>query len=134
MRGGHSAVGVRHALVCVTEDTDPSPVDRISWWKVVRTPSRPFGQNDEFTVTASSGIRNRDVRVVEIVVRELEKAKPDKWGYVQSRELWSQVGGSWTLLAAEVRQGSWKQQLRREEFQVGYPQVRGVQGCAFWER
>jgi hypothetical protein len=48
-----------------------------------------FWTEDEFTVIASSGIRNRDVRVAEIVVRELEKAKPDKWGYVQSRELWS---------------------------------------------
>jgi hypothetical protein len=28
----------------VVEDTDPTPVDRISWWKVVRAPSRPFGQ------------------------------------------------------------------------------------------
>ncbi len=44
MRGGRAAVGARHARVCVTEDTDPSPVDRISWWKVVLTPSRPFGQ------------------------------------------------------------------------------------------
>ena len=26
------------------------------------------------------------------------------------------------------------QQLCREEVQVGHPQVRGVQGCAFWER
>jgi hypothetical protein len=43
----------------------------------------------EFTVTSSPGIRNRDVRVAEIVARELEKAKPDKWGYVQDRELWS---------------------------------------------
>jgi hypothetical protein len=32
-----------------------------------------FWTEDEFTVTASSGIRNRDVRVAEIVVRELEK-------------------------------------------------------------
>ena len=44
MQGGRSAVGARHARVCVAEDTDPSPVDRISWWKVVRAPSRPFGQ------------------------------------------------------------------------------------------
>jgi hypothetical protein len=29
------------------------------------------------------------VRVAEIVARELEKAKPDKWGCVQARELWS---------------------------------------------
>ena len=29
------------------------------------------------------------VRVAEIVVRELAKAKPDKWGCVQARELWS---------------------------------------------
>jgi hypothetical protein len=48
-----------------------------------------FSTDEEFTVTASSGIRNRDVRVVEIVVRELEKAKPDKWGCVQAREFWS---------------------------------------------
>jgi hypothetical protein len=32
------------AYVCVAENTDPSPVDRISWWKVVRAQSRPFGQ------------------------------------------------------------------------------------------
>jgi hypothetical protein len=29
------------------------------------------------------------VRVAEIVVRELEKAKPDKWGCVHARDLWS---------------------------------------------
>ena len=45
-----------------------------------------FWTEDEFTVTESSGIRNLDVRVAEIVVRELEKAKPDKWGCVQVRE------------------------------------------------
>jgi hypothetical protein len=43
MRGGRSAVGARHARVSMVEDTDPTPVDRISW-KVVRAPSRPFGQ------------------------------------------------------------------------------------------
>jgi hypothetical protein len=48
-----------------------------------------FWTEDEFTVTSSSGIRNRDVRVAEIVVRELEKTKPDKWGYVQALDLWS---------------------------------------------
>ena len=62
-----------------------------------------FWTEDEFTVTASSGIRNRDVRVAEIVV-------------------------------VEVRQGSGKQQLCREEVQVGHPVVPGVQGCVFWER
>jgi hypothetical protein len=48
-----------------------------------------FWTEDEFTVTSSSGIRNRDVRVAEIVVRELEKTKPDKWGCVQVPDLWS---------------------------------------------
>ncbi len=43
------------------------------WFKVTRVCVA------EDTVTASSGIRNCDVRVAEIVVRELEKAKPDKW-------------------------------------------------------
>jgi hypothetical protein len=48
-----------------------------------------FWTEDEFTVTTSSGIRNRYVRVAEIVVRELEKTQPDRWGCVQVRELWS---------------------------------------------
>jgi hypothetical protein len=34
----------------------------------------------------------------------------------------------------ELTADSGKQQLRREEVQIGHPQVRGVQGCAFWER
>ena len=39
-----------------------------------------FWTEDEFTVTASSGIRDCDARVAEIVAKELEKTKPDKWG------------------------------------------------------
>jgi hypothetical protein len=39
----------------VVEDTDPTPVDQISWCKVVA----------------------------------LEKVKPDKWGCVQTHDLWS---------------------------------------------
>jgi hypothetical protein len=53
------------------------------------TTKQTFWTEDQFTVTTSSGIRDRDVRVAEIVVRELEKDKPDKWGYVQVHELWS---------------------------------------------
>ncbi len=30
-----------------------------------------------------------DARVAEIVARELEKTKPDKWGCAQAHELWS---------------------------------------------
>ena len=48
-----------------------------------------FWTEDQFVVTASSGIQDRDTRVAEIVARELQKAKPGKWGYVQARELWS---------------------------------------------
>ena len=48
-----------------------------------------FWTEDQFVVTTSSGIRDRDKRVVEIVVRELEKAKPVKWGCVQDHEFWS---------------------------------------------
>jgi hypothetical protein len=42
-----------------------------------------FWTEDQFLVTASSGIRDRDTRVAAIVARELEKAKPDKWGSVR---------------------------------------------------
>jgi hypothetical protein len=48
-----------------------------------------FWTEDQFVLTASPGIRDRDTRVAEIVSRELEKAKPGKWGCVQARELWS---------------------------------------------
>jgi hypothetical protein len=44
---------------------------------------------DQFTVTSSSGIRNRDKRVTDIDVRELKRAKPVVWGYIQAREVWS---------------------------------------------
>ena len=44
---------------------------------------------DQFVVTTSSGILNRDKRVEEITVRDLEKTKPDKRGCVQDHELWS---------------------------------------------
>jgi hypothetical protein len=42
---------------------------------------------DQFTET-SSGIRNREKRVADIVVRELKRAKPDVWGCIQAREVW----------------------------------------------
>jgi hypothetical protein len=57
----HSAVGVRHVRVCEGEDLE----------------------------TSSAGIRNREKRVADIVVRELKRAKPDVWGYIQAREVWS---------------------------------------------
>ena len=48
-----------------------------------------FWTEDHFVVTSSSGIRDRDTRVAEIVVREIQKVKPGKWGFVQTREFWS---------------------------------------------
>jgi hypothetical protein len=54
-------------------DTDPTPVDQISWCKVVRAPSRPFGQKTNLLSQYHQGFGNRDVRVAEIVERELEK-------------------------------------------------------------
>jgi hypothetical protein len=44
---------------------------------------------DQFTVTSSAGIWNHDKRVTEIVVRELKRVKPDVWGCIQAREVWS---------------------------------------------
>ena len=35
------------------------------------------------------GIRNRDKRVADIVVRELKRTKPGAWGCIQAREVWS---------------------------------------------
>jgi hypothetical protein len=44
---------------------------------------------DQFTVTSTAGIRNREKRVADIVVRELKRAKPGVWGCMQVREVWS---------------------------------------------
>jgi hypothetical protein len=44
---------------------------------------------DQFTVTSSAGIRNREKRVADIVVRELNRAKPGVWGCIQAHEVWS---------------------------------------------
>jgi hypothetical protein len=44
---------------------------------------------DQFTVTSSVGIRNRDKRVENIVVSQLRRAKPGPWGCIQAREVWS---------------------------------------------
>jgi hypothetical protein len=44
---------------------------------------------DQFTVTSSAGIRNREKRAADIVVRELKGAKPGVWGCIQAREVWS---------------------------------------------
>jgi hypothetical protein len=53
---------------------------------------------DHFTVTSSIGIRNRDKRVADIVVRELKRAKPDAWGCIQAHEVWSteEEANMWT--------------------------------------
>jgi hypothetical protein len=87
---------------------------------------------DQFTDTSSSGIRNREKRVPDIVVRELKRAKPDVWGCIQAHEVWSteEEDASWTLLDLQVRDGSWSHDLRREEVRVAGPQVQvgGVQG------
>jgi hypothetical protein len=62
-----------------------------------------FWTEDEFTVTSSPGIRNRDVRVAEIVARELEKAKPDKWGCVLK---FGKVPGSNSCVEKEFKLGT----------------------------
>ena len=43
---------------------------------------------DQFTVTSLAGIRTREKRVADIVVRELKRAKPGVWGCIQTREVW----------------------------------------------
>ncbi len=83
---------------------------------------------DQCLVTSSSGIRDQDTSVAEIVVRELEKTKLDvQVGMCTGSPALVTKGGesgvSWTLLVAEVWEGCWKQHLRRERVQVGFPQV-----------
>ncbi len=44
---------------------------------------------DQFTVTSSAGIRKREKKVADIVVRDLKRTKPGVWGWIQDREVWS---------------------------------------------
>jgi hypothetical protein len=66
---------------------------------------------DQFTVTSSAGIRNREKRVADIVVRELKRAKPGAWGCIQTHEVWSgevEVNmRSGHFLDLQVRDVSW---------------------------
>jgi len=67
MSGGHTPVGTRHVRVCEVEDSDETPVEKISWCQVVRVPNRLFWTEDQFVVTSSPGIRDHKTKVVEIV-------------------------------------------------------------------
>ena len=51
-----------------------------------------------------TGIWDRDKRVAEIVVRELEKTKPDKWGCVQSRAVVRRSSG-WSSTSTRSIEG-----------------------------
>jgi hypothetical protein len=44
---------------------------------------------DQFTVTSSAGIRNREKRAADTVTRELKRAKPGAWACIQARKVWS---------------------------------------------
>ncbi len=45
---------------------------------------------DQFTITSSTGIRNREKRVSDIiVVRKVKRTKPVAWGCIQAREVWA---------------------------------------------
>ena len=99
-----------------------------------------FWTEDQFVVTASSsGIRHRDNRVATTgfpVTRELEKAKPGKWGCVQARELWSpkeephvRPGHFWLLKLGKVA-GS--DSCVEKEFILGPRKFEEYKGCRFY--
>jgi hypothetical protein len=94
-----------------------------------------FWTEDQFVLTASPGIRDRDTRVVEIVSREIEKAKPGKWGCVQARELWSpkeeadvRPGHYWLLKFGKV-DGSMS--CVEKEFKLGPRKSEEYEGLRF---
>jgi hypothetical protein len=90
---------------------------------------------DQFVLTASAGIRDRDTRVAEIVTRELQKAKPGKWGGLQAHELWSpkeeahvRAGHFWLLKLGKV-DGS--NSGVEKEFKVGPRKSEEYKGLRF---
>ena len=111
MRDGRTSVGAWHVRVCEVEDTDRSPEDQISWWKVVRVPNRPFGQKTNLMSQHHQGFG--------IATRGL----PRLWNGSSNDQTW-EVGirtvsrplaieggdtrASWTPLDDEVWEGCWK--------------------------
>ena len=76
MRGGHTPVGTRHVRVCEVEDSDETPVEKISWCQVVHVPMkadlwdrRPIYCNN---ITRDSGSREEGSGD-STVVRELQR-------------------------------------------------------------
>ncbi len=95
-----------------------------------------FWTEDQFVVTASSGIRDHDTRVVEIVVREIQKTKPGKWGCVQPRKLWSSKeethvcpGHHWLLKFGKVAGSDSRVE---KEFILGARKFEEYKGCRFY--
>ena len=103
--------------MCEDEDTDRSPVEQMSWYKVV--PNRPFGQKTNLLSQYHQGFgivtRYRDC---------VEGATKDQTWEVRmctdSRALVTE-GGSWTQLTADVWEGCWKYEIRREGVHIGPP-------------
>ena len=91
---------------------------------------------DQFVVTSSSGIRDLDTRVGEIVARELQKVKPGKWGYVQDHEFWSskekthvRLGHIWILKFGKV---DGRDSCVEKEFILGPRKFEEYKGCRFY--
>ncbi len=75
------------------------------------------------------------MRVAEIVARELEKTKPDKWGNVHDRDLWSpqedrqvRPGHFWLLKFGKVPGSN---SCVEEEFKLGTLQYEEYKGVRF---
>ena len=74
------------------------------------------------------------MRVAEIVARELERAKPDKWGYVQTLELWSpqeemqvRPGHFWLMKFGKVPGTN---NFVETKFKLGTRKYEKYKGCA----
>ena len=61
----------------------------VKWVSDCTSSKQTAWTEDQFTVTSSAGIRNREKRVADTVVRELKRAKPGAWVCIQAREVWS---------------------------------------------
>ncbi len=92
----HDAAGDAHEMLAEVENWDlrdhRQEATRVQNRRNVQLGSRqnqakPRTDTDGFLHHTSLGLVGWIA--YEIVVRELEKAKPDKWGCVQARELWS---------------------------------------------
>ncbi len=105
----------------------------LSGWMVKLT----VWKEDQFTVLPGQGIKNRETRVTEWVVKTLSLAKSGVWGCVQTRTQWSteedahmRPGHHWLCEFGDAGNGT----SFERQFNLGHHQCEDYRGTRFYNK